>query len=141
MRPETPTLSTSIRILLVDDCEPWRQSVRSILMKCEELHVVGDAADGLEAVQKAQRLQPDVILLDIGLPNVNGIEAASRIAQIAPSTKILFLTQNTDVDVLQAALSNWAQGYVLKVDAGCDLMPAIKAVLRGERFVSSRLKN
>lgn len=110
-------------------------------MKCEELHVVGDAADGLEAVQKAQRLQPDVILLDIGLPNVNGIEAASRIAQIAPSTKILFLTQNTDVDVLQAALSNWAQGYVLKVDAGCDLMPAIKAVLRGERFVSSRLKN
>ena len=127
------------RILLVDDVEPWRRAVGSLLRTQEQLQVVGEAVDGQEAIQKAQELQPDLILLDVGLPKLNGIEAASRIEQVASSAKILFLTQNTDVEIVQAALSNGAHGYVLKADAGSELLPAIKAVLRGGKFISNRL--
>jgi NarL family two-component system response regulator LiaR len=105
-----------------------------------ELQVVGEAADGLEAIQKAGALKPDLILLDIGLPNVNGIEAAKRIREVAPGTRVVFFTQNTDKDVVWAALSTGAQGYVLKANAGRELLTAIKAVLRGETFVSSGIK-
>ncbi len=104
-----------------------------------EFQLVGEASDGLEGVQNAQELQPDLILLDIGLPNLNGIEAAKRIHQIAPRTKILFLTQNNDADVARAALSNGTRGYVLKADAQRDLFPAIEAVLQDRRFVSRGL--
>lgn len=106
----------------------------------EQFHMVGEVTDGLEAVQKAQELKPDLILLDITLPSLNGIEAASRIRQVVPSVKIIFLTQHRDVDTVRVALSTGAQGYVWKADAGRDLIPAIEAVLRGEQFVSSRLK-
>jgi DNA-binding NarL/FixJ family response regulator len=105
-----------------------------------ELHVVGEASDGLEAVQKAQELNPDLILLDIGLPNLNGIEAQSRLCRLVPGAKVLFLSQNNDAELVRAALSNGARGYVLKVDAGRELLNAIKAILRGERFVSSGIK-
>jgi len=83
-------MAGSVRILLVDDCEPWRQQVRSILITRPELGVVSEAGDGLEAVHKAQELQPDLILLDIGLPNLNGLEAAKCIRQVAPEAGILF---------------------------------------------------
>jgi DNA-binding NarL/FixJ family response regulator len=92
------------------------------------------------AVQKAQELNPDLILLDIGLPNLNGIEAQSRLCRLVPGAKVLFLSQNNDAELLRAALSNGARGYVLKVDAGRELLNAIKATLRGERFVSSGIK-
>ena len=135
----TPQSLAPTRILLVDDVEPWRRAVGSLLRTQGQLQVVGEAVDGLEALQKAQELQPDLILLDVGLPNLNGIEAASRIEQVASSAKILFLSQNTDVEIVRAALSNGAQGYVLKADAGSELLPAIKAVLRGSKFISNRL--
>lgn len=111
-------MATSIRVLVVDDNEPWRRKVCSILQKQPELRVVAEIADGLEAVQKAKELQPDLILLDIGLPNINGLEVASRIRQVASGAKILFLTNNMDKDIVRAALGTGAQGYVLKTDAG-----------------------
>jgi DNA-binding NarL/FixJ family response regulator len=102
-----------------------------------QLQVVGEASDGLEAVRMAGELKPELILLDIGLPRLNGVEAALRISELVPGAKILFVSQDSDAEVVQAALSNGAQGYVLKADAGIELLPAIKATLLGESFVSS----
>src|SRR5580765_835305 len=96
--------SVRIRVLVVDDFEPWRQQVFSMLHTRPELHVIAEARDGLEAVQKAQELKPDLILLDIGLPNLNGVVAAKSIRQVNPDVAIIFLTQSTDEDVVQAAL-------------------------------------
>jgi DNA-binding NarL/FixJ family response regulator len=102
--------------------------------------VLAETADGLEAVQKVEELKPDLILLDIGLPNLNGIEAAKRIHQADPSAKIIFLTQNSNKDVVRAALSTGAQGYVLKIDAGSELLTAMAGVLGGDDFVSSGIR-
>jgi DNA-binding NarL/FixJ family response regulator len=86
-------------------------------------------------------LKPDLIVLDIGLPKLNGIEAARQIRQLSPSSKIVFLSQNNDLDVVRAALSTGAQGYVFKMDAQSELLPAVDAALRGKQYVSSSLKN
>ncbi|HEX4920422.1 MAG TPA: response regulator transcription factor, partial [Candidatus Bathyarchaeia archaeon] len=110
-----------------------------LLIGRAELQVVGEATDGLEAVQEIQELKPDLVLLDVGLPNLNGIEAASRIRQIAPGTKIVFVTQEDDLDVAREALNGGAQAYVLKDEVESDLLPAIEAVLGGSKFVSNRL--
>jgi DNA-binding NarL/FixJ family response regulator len=110
-----------------------------LLRRHAEFRLVGQAADGLEAVQKASKLKPDLILMDIGLPKLNGIKAAKRIRQVLPSTKIIFLTVNGEQDVVWAALSGGGQGYVLKADAGTELYPAIEAVLQGQQYVSNRL--
>lgn len=131
------TPQSSIHVLVVDDFEPWRQEICSILETQPELRVIAETADGLEAVHKAKELQPDLILLDIGLPTLNGLEAASRIPQVAPGAKILFLTQNSDKEIVRAALSTGAQGYILKTDAGRELLPAVAGVLGGDNFVSS----
>jgi len=105
-----------------------------------ELQVICEASDGPEAVRKAEELKPDLIVLDIGLPKLNGIEAARRIRQLSPSSKIVVLSQNNDLDVVRAAFGTGAQGYVYKADVRSDLLPAIEAVLRGKQFVSSSLK-
>lgn len=128
-----------MHILVVDDFAPFRRFICSMLMEQQELRVVGEASDGLEAVQKAQELQPDLVLLDIGLPKVDGIAAASRMHRLTPTAKIIFVSQNSDVEVVRAALSNGAKGYILKADVGRELVPAVKAALRGEKFVSRRL--
>jgi len=100
---------------------------------------VGEASDGLEAFQKAQELQPDLIVLDIGLPNLNGIQAALRIREASPKSKILFVSENRSFDVVKEALRTGAFGYVVKSDAGSDLLLAFEAVLQGKRFVSASL--
>jgi two-component system nitrate/nitrite response regulator NarL len=94
----------------------------------------------LEAVQKAEELQPDLILLDIGLPNLNGLEVANRVRQVAPDSPIIFLTQNNDKTTVRAALNSGARGYVLKTDAGSELLTAVARVLEGDNFVSSGIK-
>jgi DNA-binding NarL/FixJ family response regulator len=127
---------STVRILVVDDYEPFRRFVRSTLGKRPELQIVGEASDGFEAVEKAEGLQPDLILLDVGLPTLNGIEAARQLYTLAPESKIIFLSQESSADMVQEALSLGAWGYVAKVKAGSDLLPAVEAVLRGKRFVS-----
>ena len=100
-------------------------------------HVIAEAVDGLQAVQKAEELEPDLVLLDIGLPILSGIEAAKRVSTLVPEAAVLFVSQQTDADVIAAALSNGAKGYILKVNAGRELLPAVEAVLEGRRFVGS----
>jgi len=124
---------------VVDDYEQWRRYFSATLQKRPESQVISEASDGFEAVQKAQQLQPDLILLDIGLPTVNGIEAARRIREVSPTSKILFVSENRSLDIVEKALSTGAGGYVLKSDAKSELLPALKAVLEGKRFVSSSL--
>jgi DNA-binding NarL/FixJ family response regulator len=128
-----------IRVLVVEDFEPYRQFIASKLEGRRDLQVIGEASDGLEAAQKAEELKPDLILLDIGLPRLNGIEASHRISTVVPGAKILFVTQNNDADVVRALLGNGVSGYVLKVDANTELLPAVDAVLQGEQFVSASL--
>jgi DNA-binding NarL/FixJ family response regulator len=125
-----------IRVLVVEDYEPMRRTVRVTLQKRPNLQIVGEASDGLEAVQRAVELKPDLILMDIGLPSLNGIEAARQIRELIPETKIVFLSQETSPDVIQEALSVGASGYVTKINAGIELFPAIYAVTLGEHFVS-----
>jgi len=127
-----------IRVLIVDDFEPMRRSVRSMLEEWVDVQVVGEASDGLEAVRKAVELKPDLVLMDIGLPLQNGIEAARQIFDLVSEIKILFLSQEPSAEVIQEALGLGASGYVVKVNAGIDLLPAIKALISGRQFVSSR---
>jgi DNA-binding NarL/FixJ family response regulator len=124
------------RILLVDDHESWRHLLLSTFQKIPEYQVVGQASDGLEAVQKSQELQPDIILLDIGLPKLNGIEAARQIRVVSPSSHILFVSENRSQDVVKEGLRLGARGYVLKSDAAGDLLPALRIVFEGRRFIS-----
>jgi DNA-binding NarL/FixJ family response regulator len=129
-----------IRVLVVDDNEPFRRFVRATLSTKPELKIISEASDGLEAVQKAVELQPALIVLDIGLPGLNGLEAARRIRKLSPQSTILFLSQESSPDIVQEALCLGALGYVMKAHAAVDLLIAVEAVLRNEQFVSSGLK-
>lgn len=127
------------RVLVVDDYEPWRRFILSSLQKWPELQIVGEASDGQEAVQKSRQLRPDLILLDIGLLSMNGIEAAKQIRQELPNARILFCSENRFPDVVEEALRAGAGGYLSKSDAGRDLLSAVISVIGGRRFVSRRL--
>jgi DNA-binding NarL/FixJ family response regulator len=128
----------SIRVLVVEDYEPFQRFVTSMLEALPELQIICKVSDGLEAVQKAEELQPDLILLDIGLPSLNGIEVARQIRKLSPESKILFVSQESSADVVRGALGTGAQGFVVKSDARRELLEGVNAVLRGERFVSNR---
>src|ERR1700751_3691499 len=132
---------SSRRVLVVEDNEPYRRFICSTLGKRPELHIVCEASDGLEAVQKAEELHPDLILLDIGLPSLNGIETARRIRKLSPESKILFLSQETSADAVREALRLGAHGYVVKTDAKRELLAGVDAVLRGGRFVGRRFSS
>ena len=128
---------SSLRVLVVEDFAPFRQFVCSTLGKRRDLQVICDVSDGLEAVQKAEELKPDLILLDIGLPTLNGIEAARRIRKLSPESKIIFLTQESSADVVQQALSLGAWGYVLKSRAAGELLAAVESVISEKQFVGT----
>ena len=124
---------------MVEDYEPFRRFLSSALQKAPGLQIVGEVSDGLEAVRQAERLQPDLILVDIGLPALNGIEAARRIHKLVPECKILFLSQDSSADVVQEAFNSGALGYVVKAHAGSDLLAALEAVRQGKHFISQGL--
>jgi DNA-binding NarL/FixJ family response regulator len=117
------------RILVVDDFAPWRDRLRSLLTVRPEWSIIGEACDGHEAIQKASEMQPDIILLDVGMSPLNGIEAAKIIHHRCPKSKILFVTQEHDDDVRNAAMRTGAAGYVLKINAIHELANIISAVL------------
>ena len=124
---------------MVDDYEPFRRFLCSTLRKRPGLQIVGEVSDGLEAVHKAGELRPHLIVLDIGLPTLNGIEAARQIRKLAPESKILFVSQESYADVVQEALALGALGYVVKAHAGSELLAAVGAVLGGRQYISSGL--
>jgi DNA-binding NarL/FixJ family response regulator len=130
---------SSLRVLVIDDYEPFRRVICSTLASKLELQIVGEAADGLEAVQKAEELQPDLIVLDLGLPTLNGIEAARRICKLSPKSKILVVTQESSSDVVEEAFRSGAVGYVVKSHVGSELLAAVEEVCQGRQFISGGL--
>ena len=126
----------SLRVLVVEDFAPFWQVIRSTLAERPDVQVIGEVADGLEAVQKAELLEPDLVLLDIGLPTLNGIEAARQIRKLTPESKIIFLSQESSCEMVQEALNLGAWGYVVKTRTAIDLLAAVDAVLEGRHFVS-----
>ncbi len=128
---------SSLRVLIVEDFKPFQKFIRSTLGKRDDLQIIGEVSDGLEAVQRAEELKPDLILLDIGLPKLNGIEAARQIRKLAPESKIIFMSQESSADIVREALSlGW--GYVLKAKGASELLPAVEAAVSQKQFVGSR---
>ena len=132
-------LTAPIRILVVDDFEPYRRSICSMIRQRPDLTVLAEVQDGLEAVRQAGILQPDLVLLDVALPLLNGIEAARQILKVASTARIIFLTQESSAEVVHEALALGAWGYVIKAQAGTELLAAVDAVAQGNTFVSSGL--
>jgi len=130
-------LLSTIRALVVDDYEPWMNFVSAVLATSPQFQVVGQARDGMTALQKVVELKPDLVVLDIGLPDISGIDVAQRIMELSPDVRILFLTENTAPEVVRAALLTGARGYVVKSFAGRELMPALDALLLDCYFVSA----
>jgi DNA-binding NarL/FixJ family response regulator len=129
------TAAQQVRILIVEDHEPFRHYVSSTLQQQANVRIIGEAEDGLQAVQLAKVLQPDVIILDIGLPRLSGIEAGRQIRQVAAESRIIFLSQETSADVREEAWALGAWGYVVKAQAGHELIAAVQAVSQGRKFV------
>jgi DNA-binding NarL/FixJ family response regulator len=118
-----------VSILVVDDFAAWRQQLRSMIEMRPGWSIIGEASDGQEAIEKATEMRPDIILLDVAMPSMNGIEAARVIHQRCPKSKILFVTQDGDSDIRNAAMQVGAMGYVLKSKAGNELLDAIAVAL------------
>ena len=129
----------AIRILVVDDHELVRRAVCSLLSGDPTLDVICETSDGEQAIEKAQELQPDLVLLDISLPGISGIETGKRIRRVAPDARIIFLSQHDSLPMVENALRAGGHGYVAKVDAGLELLPAIRSVRGGKQFVSQRI--
>ena len=128
------------QILVVDDFLPWQWLVSKMFESEPNLKIISFASEGFEGVEKAKELQPDVILMDVSLPKLNGIEAARQIRKVAPNSKILFVSTYTSSEIAEGALDTGASGYVVKLDAGKELVKAVAAVVQGKRYISSSLK-
>ena len=128
-----------IRILVIDDSKSFRQQICKMVARLPNFQVICEASDGLAAVHKAQELQPDVVLLDVGLPKLNGIAAGRKINKLSPESKIIFVSQESSGEVVQEALNLGARAYVLKSKLATDLQAAIDSVLKGGQFVSKGL--
>ncbi len=125
-----------VRILVADDHPFLRTGLRRVLEEHAEFRVIGEAADGREAVRMAQQEKPDVAILDIGMPNLNGIEAARQISDSVPGASIVVLSMHSDEAYVLRALKAGARAYILKESAEADLVAAVKAVSQGKAFFS-----
>ena len=128
-----------VTVLVVDDFAPFRGVVSSLLREGPTFQIVAEASDGLEAVEKSRQLQPDLILLDIGLPKLDGLKAAEQIREVAPQSEIIFVTQDNSVDTAKKAIASGARGYVVKAKVASELLKAIGLVLQGKQFMSTGL--
>ena len=128
-----------VRVLVVDDFAPWQDFVRVALDERGDIEVAGVASTGMSAVRMAQELQPDLVLLDMNLPELHGIGVAREIRQFTPRCKIIFLTGDSDRDLVRIAFDAGASGYVHKWEAAAELSPCIDAVLLGKRYLSRSL--
>ena len=133
-------MPASVRILVVDDFVPFRNFVSAILIEGPHLKIIGEASDGEEAIHMAATLKPDVILLDISMPKMNGLAAANKICVAAPDTKIIFVSAECSLDVVQAALVCGAAGYLIKSYVASELVPAINDAMLGRTVLSKCLK-
>lgn len=128
-----------VRILVVDDFKPWLSFINTMLAREVDLQIVGFASDGRDAVAQAQALQPDLILMDISLPTLSGIEATRQIMRLVPKAKVIFVSQHREPVVARTALAAGGRGYLIKMDAGRELLSAVEAVVQGKRYLSSGL--
>jgi DNA-binding NarL/FixJ family response regulator len=128
-----------LRILIADDHEVARKGIRALLESHAGWEVCGEARDGREAVEHASRLKPDVLLLDIGMPNLNGLDAARQILATTPEARILILTVHDSEQVVREVLATGARGFLLKSDAGRDLMAAVEAMQHRRTFFTPRV--
>jgi DNA-binding NarL/FixJ family response regulator len=129
-----------VRVVVVEDDDAWREFILSAVQHRPDLRVVSQVADGVQALSAVKQLRPDLVMLDIGLPGLNGIEVARKIRQMSPNSRILFVTQETSEDVVAEAFSTGALGYLHKADAGGELSAALNSVLLGKKFMSETLK-
>jgi len=129
----------AIQILVVDDHPVVRRVVCALLSRDPVLNVICETSTGEQAVRKAEEFQPDLVLLDISLPGISGIETARRIRGVSPRSQIIFLSQHDSLQMVKDALKVGGQGYVAKIDAGSELLKAIRSVHEGKRFVSQRI--
>jgi DNA-binding NarL/FixJ family response regulator len=127
-----------VRILVVDDHATVRRSVCALLRADPAFEVICDVADGIQAVERAEELQPDVVVLDITMPGMDGFEAARRVRKVAPTAEILFLSQHDTIETIRQALRIGARGYVVKSDAASELVAAVRAVSEKKQYVSAR---
>jgi DNA-binding NarL/FixJ family response regulator len=128
-----------MRILLADDHEVVRRGLRTLLQARPGWEVCGEAATGREAVEKVRSLKPDVVVLDVTMPEMNGLEATRRVLKAAPQTQVLILTMHDSDEVVQEVLDAGARGYVLKSDAGRDLVAAVEALEEGRPFFTTKV--
>jgi DNA-binding NarL/FixJ family response regulator len=129
-----------VRVLVAEDDDAWREFVLCAVQQNPDVRVVSQVADGVQALTAVKQLRPDLVILDIGLPGLNGIEVARRIPQLCPDSRILFMSQETSEDVVAEALSTGALGYLVKADAGSELLEALNSVLLGKKFMSRTIR-
>jgi len=127
-----------VSILIADDYAPWRQYVSALLRRTSWCNVIGEVADGLEAVTRCEELQPDLILLDLGLSGITGMEVFRRIRLAGTRTVIIFVTNDASPEIVEEALRLGAKGYILKTDGG-ELLTAIRTAMDGGQFLSSHV--
>ena len=132
---------SEVGVLIVDDFEPWRRFIAGLLDRADDVYATSFAADGLEAVRKAAELRPDVIVMDVGLPTVSGIEAARHIREFVPESRIVFVSSFSDPEIVRAALRSGGRGYVLKADAHEALLRGMETVRLGRYFLSPSLSD
>ena len=133
-------MTSRLRVLVVEDHEPFRRVICELLQQRADLLIVGEAADGLDAICQAEALRPDVVMLDIGLPMLSGLEVAGRIRAKVPDAKLMFVTNESSLEVVEQAFRRGAHGYVYKPRVQRDVLPVLDAIIRGGRFVSGGLE-